>query len=303
VLRLLGDRVSSWMVMNEPWAFTYLGFATGEHAPGLRDQDLFLRTSHIVNLAQAEAVRAIRAGWPTATVGSVFNMEGTYPASDAPEDEAAAERHHAFNNAWFTDPLLRGAYPLAYLDQARVLERMEIRAGDMERVRAPLDVIGINLYTRSIVAATSAERGRGTTFERGPGPRTSMDWEVWPAALYRVLSRVHRDYGLPVYVTENGAAYPTAPGSDSRVHDAERIAYHQGYIGQLARAIDEGCDVRGYFAWSLMDNFEWAAGYSQRFGLVFCDFGRGQERTIKDSGLWYRDLIAAREIEYDEGLA
>ena len=135
-----------------------------------------------------------------------------------------------------------------------------------------------------------------------PGPKTSFGWEVWPAALYRMIMRVHRDYGLPIYVTENGCSYTTAPDADGRVRDQERIDFYKGYIGQVGRAMDEGADVRGYYAWTLIDNFEWAMGYSQRFGIVYCDFENEQKRFVKDSGFWYRDLIAAGEIEYDETL-
>jgi beta-glucosidase len=199
--------------------------------------------------------------------------------------------------------MLKGHYPRAYVEQERMLERMDIRPGDMEAIRDKLDFIGINLYQRAIVAEDPGNRNTGTRQIPGTGPRTAFNWEVLPAGLYQMIKRVDRDYDHPViYITENGCSYPTAPGPDGRVHDKQRIDFYHGYVGQVARAIDEGCDVRGYYAWSLIDNFEWAMGYSQRFGLTYCDFEDGQKRIVKDSGYWFRDLISANQIQYDETL-
>lgn len=298
----LGDRVKNWMIFNEPHVFVFLGYLWGQHAPGLRDADMAMRASHIVNLAQTSALKAMRATGKPEMIGTAFSMSPSYPASDSPEDKAAAERHHAFSNAWFLDPMVKGEYPRAYVEQERWLARMDIRPGDMEAIREKLDFIGINLYTRTIVRATDDTKNVGYAPVPGEGPRTAFNWEVWPAALYQMIKRVDRDYGRPpIYVTENGCSYPTAPGPDGRVHDQERIDFYHGYIGQVARAMDEGCDVRGYYAWTLLDNFEWAMGFSQRFGIVYTDFETLQ-RTIKDSGYWFRDLIAKGEIEYDETL-
>ncbi len=298
----LGDRVKNWMVFNEPWCFTFLGTLFGIHAPGLRDADHCMKATHVVNLAHAAALKAMRATGKPDAVGTAFSMTSCYPASDSAEDKAAAERQHAFVNTWFLDPLVKGSYPLAYVDQEKTLRRMDIRPGDMEQMRSKLDFIGINLYQRAIVAAAEQDRNQGTRQVPGPGPRTAFGWEVWPAALYQMIKRIDADYGRPpIYVTENGCSYATAPGPDGRVHDQERIDFYDGYIGQVARAIDEGCDVRGYYAWTLLDNFEWATGFSQRFGLTYTDF-ETQKRTIKDSGYWFRDLIAKNEIAYDETL-
>jgi beta-glucosidase len=298
----LGDRVKNWMVFNEPWCFTFLGTLFGIHAPGFRDADHCMKATHVVNLAHAAALKAMRATGKPDAVGTAFSMTSCYPASDSAEDKAAAERQHAFVNTWFLDPLVKSAYPLAYVDQEKTLRRMDIRPGDMEQMRSKLDFIGINLYQRTIVAASEQDRNMGTRQVPGPGPRTAFGWEVWPAALYQMIKRIDADYGRPpIYVTENGCSYATAPGADGRVHDQERIDFYDGYIGQVARAIDEGCDVRGYYAWTLLDNFEWATGFSQRFGLTYTDF-ETQKRTIKDSGYWFRDLIARNEIAYDETL-
>jgi len=303
VVRALGDRIGTWTVLNEPQIFVFMGLDTGEHAPGSRDPVLALRASHVVNLAHAEAIRAVRAAAPRASVGSAFNMDATYSASDDPRDVAAAERHHARVNAWFLDPLVHGRYPDAFVDQDAVLGRMDIRPGDMESLVTPLDYIALNVYSRAILADDPTDDRSGVRRVEGPGARTSFGWEVWPAAMHRIVRRVDLDYGHPaIYITENGCASPTGPGADGRVHDVDRVDYFAGHLGQLARAIDDGCDVRGYFAWSLLDNFEWAAGYGQRFGIVWVDFEDGGRRIVKDSGWWLRDLVGGSRLDYDDSL-
>ena len=299
----LGDRVKNWMIFNEPSIFTTVGMLFGHHAPGLRDPQYMLRATHVVNLAQTAALRTMRAtGKSGLSIGTAFNMSPMYPKTGSAEDRAAAERRHAFTNVWFLDPLVKGTYPVAYLEQDKTLARMDIRPGDMELIKDKLDFIGINLYTRTIVHADERDRNLGAGQSQGEGPRTAFGWEVWPAALYQMIKRVDADYGHPpIYVTENGCSYPTAPGPDGRVPDKERIDFYHGYVGQTARAIDEGCDVRGYYAWTLLDNFEWATGTSQRFGLTYTDFDT-LKRTVKDSGYWFRDLIAKNQIDYDETL-
>jgi beta-glucosidase len=304
VVGALGDRVPTWMVLNEPWIFVFLGYQLGTHAPGFRDPAVALRASHITNLALAEGVRAARAAAPaSARIGTAVDVEAVYPASDDPLDVAAGERFHAQRNSWFLDPVLKGSYPGAFVDQDAALESMDIRPGDMEAMATELDFIGLNMYSRAIVAHDPD--GGPSAFRRvpGPGPRTTMDWEVWPAALHRIVMRCHRDYGKPIYISENGCADATGPGVDGQVHDADRLDYLAGHVGQLARAIDDGCDVRGYFAWSLMDNFEWAAGYTQRFGIVWVDFDNDLQRVVKDSGWWLRDIAQSGAIDYDESLA
>ena len=303
VVRALGDRVKTWTVLNEPQIFVFMGLATGEHAPGFHDPTLALRASHVVNLAHAEAVRDLRAAAPGASVGTAFNMESAYPASEDPRDVEAAERHHARVNAWFLDPLVHGRYPIAYVDQDAVLAGMDIRPGDMESLATQLDFIGLNVYSRAIIAHDPADSRSAERWVHGPGPRTSFGWEVWPASLYRIIRRVDGDYGHPaLYITENGCASPAGPGPDGRVPDVDRIAYLAGHIGQVARAVDDGCDVRGYFAWSLLDNFEWAAGYTQRFGIELVDVDGDGHRVVKDSGWWLRDIAGGSALDYDETL-
>ena len=175
---------------------------------------------------------------------------------------------------------------------------MDVRPGDMEAIAAELDFIGVNVYFRHLVAFDPADRHLGFRRFSGPGPRTSFDWEIWPDSMHAALTRFSARYGYPpLYVTENGCASATGPGADGRVHDDERVSYLRDHLRQLARARDEGCDVRGYFAWSLLDNFEWGAGFSQRFGIVWCDLDGDRRRIVKDSGYWLRDLIAAGAID------
>ena len=298
-----GDRVKHWMIFNEPWVFVFMGYLYGTHAPALRDATKALTASHIVNLSHASAARAMRAAGTAEMIGTAFSMGAPYPASDSPEDKAAAERQHGFSNDWFLRPIMKGDYPKAYRDLDATMVRMDIRPGDMEQLREPLDFIGINLYSRSIVADAPQDRNVGTRTIPGPGPRTEFGWEVWPAAIYQMIMRVTKEYGRPpIFVTENGCSYGDRPGADGRVHDQKRIDFYNGYIGQVGRALAEGADVRGYYAWTLIDNFEWAMGFSQRFGIIDVDLEGDRRRTIKDSGYWYRDLIARGEIEYDETL-
>ncbi len=213
VVRSLGDRVATWTVLNEPEVFVREGHHDGTHAPGIRDPDLALRVGHVVNLAHAEGIRAARAAASHAAVGSAFNTAVAYPASEDAEDLAAAERHHALVNAWFLDPLVRGTYPVAFLDQDAALAKMDIRPGDMESMASTFDFIALNMYSRAIVAADPANQRHGTRLLDGPGRKTSFGWEVWPAALHRLVMRFDRDYGHPpIYITENGCAEATAPG-------------------------------------------------------------------------------------------
>ena len=294
VARALGDRVNHWMIFNEPMVFTLMGYGLGIHAPGRRDLDACLRATHVVNLAQAEAFTAIKEEQSDAVVGTAFSMQPTEPA-DGAADEAAAERLHAWTNLWFLEPALKGHYPDAF-EEGLPAARMDIREGDMERVRAPLDFLGINLYSRMIVrAAPESPLGLGGEplgMGGQEGPRTAFGWEVWPNALHDMVLRITRDYDHPVLeVTENGCSYPDGPGADGVIRDLDRIEFFRGYLTALHRAIGAGADVRGYHAWTLLDNFEWAEGFEQRFGLSYVDF-ESCDRTLKESGRWYGQVAA-----------
>jgi beta-glucosidase len=302
VVRALGDRIKSWLIFNEPWVFTNFGYAVGIHAPGIRSREAVLRASHVVNLAQGDALRAMRGERGDLTIGTAFSMSPCEPASDDAKDFAAAERMHAWNNDWFLRPALKGEYPDAFLD-GPPYDLMGVQGGDFERMKAPLDVLGINLYFRSPVRADAGDRiGIGARAQIGggaQGPKTEFGWEVWPDSLYTMLLRVARDYGrIPIEVTENGCSYSDAPGPDGKIRDQRRIDFYRGYIAAVGRAIQQGCDVRGYHAWTLLDNFEWAEGFAQRFGLAWVDF-ETCDRTLKQSGHWYARVAAQNSLDAD----
>jgi beta-glucosidase len=303
VSRALGNRVTDWMLFNEPSAFIDLGYLEGKHAPGRRGLLDFLRASHTVNLAQGAGFRALKATHPSARVGTAFSMSACEPASDSEPDKLAAERAHAVTNLWFLEPALKGQYPdaLAFLPETV----MRIKSGDLDKMRAPLDFIGINLYYRTIASAPGAmERLSHTQQWLFPvkmtggrqGPKTSIGWEVWPQAMYDMVMRISRDFSRPqIEITESGCAYNDGPDPNSAIHDALRIDYHRQYLQAVGRAIADGADIRGYHAWTLLDNFEWAEGFSQRFGLAYVDF-KTQQRIIKESGRWYAKVAAENRV-------
>jgi len=304
VARALGDRVSDWMLFNEPFAFTYVGYLDGTFAPGHTSIIDFLRASHTVNLAQGAGFRALKATHPSARMGTAFSMQSWEPATDSEADRLAAERAHALTNLWFLDPALKGRYPEALSFFPETL--MRIRSGDLEKTRAPLDFIGINLYRRTIARAPTAiehiAHAQKWLFpvmmaDSPEGPKTSNGWEVWPQAMHDIVMRISREFNHPqIEITESGCAYNDGPGPNGIINDTDRIEYHRRYLQALARAIAEGADVRSYHAWTLLDNFEWAEGYTQRFGLTYVDF-KTQQRTIKESGRWYAKVAAENRVE------
>ncbi|RIL05889.1 MAG: beta-glucosidase [Proteobacteria bacterium] len=302
VVRALGDRVKGWMIFNEPNIFTTMGYLLGIHAPGRRDPEAFLRATHVVNLAHGDAFRAMRAARGDLSIGTAFNMSAVEPASDSVADADAAERWHRFMNEWFLRPSLRGEYPEAH-PKGLPESAMGIEAGDFARMRAPLDFVGINLYTRAIVKALPGDGGPlslGVLPVGGvggdAGPKTDFGWEVWPDALHQILVRISKDYDRPpIEITENGCSYADAPDARGVVDDTRRIAFYRGYLEAVHRAIADGADVRGYHAWSLLDNFEWAEGYEQRFGIVWVDFETGR-RILKESGRWYGGVARANAL-------
>jgi beta-glucosidase len=296
VATTLGDRVTNWAIFNEPWIFTYIGYYTGEHAPGRTNFPDFIRATHVVNLAQGQAFRAIKAARPSAKVGSAFSTSYAQPKTQSAEDVAAAERFHAFNNLWFINPAMNGEYP-KILSSMLTPEMLGVQPGDMEIVKAPLDFFGINYYARTIVsAATKPAELNLDHVTAKQGPHTDIGWEVWPDGFYNLLMRMTRDFNKPVIeITENGCSYGDTPFEGGGVPDRRRIDFYRGYIGAVARAIADGANIGGYHAWSLLDNFEWAEGFSQRFGLTYVDF-RNQKRSIKDSGIWYGNLAATGKL-------
>jgi len=297
--KALGDRISDWCIFNEPWVFTFLGYDWGAQAPGLRDFDATMKATHVVNLSQGQAFRAIKAVDGKFQVGSAYSMSNCEPATNRAEDKAAADRAHAMANLWFLEPALKGNYPTAF-PNGNPYELMGVKSGDMELCKAPLDFIGINYYRRAMVAAIPVGTGDASmglrNFDAFEGPLTDFAWEVWPDSFYQLVMRITREYSKPVIeITENGCSYLDSPDTKGRVPDQRRIDYTRGYLSALGRAMKDGANVRSYHHWSLLDNFEWAEGYAQRFGLVWVDF-RDQRRIIKDSGYWYGKLAASGNL-------
>ena len=293
----LGDRVKRWLIFNEPAVFTFLAYLSGLHPPGVRDARIAVRSTHITNLAQGLAARAIRATGKAEGIGTAFSMTAMYPATDSAEDKAAAERRFAFTNLWFLEPAAHGRYPDAYVGGMSP-ERLGVLPGDMEIIKTDFDFIGINLYSRAVVRNDPQDANLGAREVAPPdAERCKFGWEVYPEAIYDVIMRIWRDYKKPIYITENGASYDDVVDERGQVNDTPRVSFFQRYVAQVGRAIEEGADVRGYHAWSLLDNFEWTFGYSQCFGIVYCDFDT-QQRIVKQSGRWYADAIKNNGYEY-----
>jgi beta-glucosidase len=290
VSQRLGDRVSHWITQCEPWVISWLGYGLGEHAPGRRSEADALAAAHHVLLGHGLAADVLRSRSADAKVGITIDLVAFHPLTDSPDDRAAVARSDGFRNRWILDPVLRGAYPQ---DMLEVYEPIlpPIEDGDLRTVAAPLDFLGVNYYTRSVVRADPAG-GPPVTVEDDEVERTAMGWEVYPDGLYELLVRLGDEYELPpLYVTENGAAYADHR-ENGTVHDPKRISYVERHLAAIERAIADGIPVHGYFLWSLLDNFEWAFGYSRRFGIVYVDY-ETLERVPKASYHWYRDVISA----------
>ncbi len=298
----VGDRVPAIATLNEPWCSAFLGYAKGEHAPGRTcDRSAYLAAHHL-NLAHGRAASALRSTLPATTELSVtLNIHQVVPASESEEDLAAAHEVDLVANRIFLDPMLRGSYPDGLFEATRgVTDWSFVRDGDLAEVRSPIDFLGLNYYNPVRIAGRDGQGlrfpGAGTAASVDiPGAHTVMGWPIVPSGLTDLLRRLGRDYQVPVVVTENGMATTDQVGPDGAVHDEERITYLRDHLGAVLDAIDAGVDVRGYFLWSLLDNFEWAWGYDKRFGIVHVDFA-SQRRVVKDSGRWYADVLARNAL-------
>jgi beta-glucosidase len=287
----LGDRVRSWATFNEPRDIANSGYGDGGHAPGIKnDWKAVYQVTHNLLVAHGLAVQAIRAINPALEAGIVLDLWGVEPASEAAADIAAADLLWEGERIAYLHPLFTGHYHPTRID--RMADLMpEIRAGDMALISQKLDFLGINSYSRNVV-------GAGGVVSPVPGSEyTDMGWEVCAPAFFRTLKRIAKDYNLPpIYITENGAAYVDVVSADGKIHDEHRLDFFRQHITQVRLAMQEGVDVRGYFAWSLMDNFEWSYGTTKRFGIIHVDF-KTQKRTIKDSGEWYSRVISSNSVE------
>jgi beta-glucosidase len=292
VARRLGDRARYWIPHNEPAAVAFSGYGLGTSAPGLRNPVASLRAMHHLLLSHGLAAQAIRAAAPgPVEIGTALSTSPVYPAT--PADRGAAVRMDNLVNRLTLDPLLLGRYPQDALGRLTPM-LARARAGDMAIIAAPLDFLGINYYTRILARREWRLPILWAWKARVPAanPRSAM-WEIYPQGIHDLLVRVWQDYGHPrMFVTENGVPVPDQVDSDGSVHDQARIQYLRDHLVQVRRAMDAGVPVKGYFVWSVLDNFEWDLGYQMRFGLVHVDYDT-QQRVVKDSGWWYRDLIRA----------
>ena len=290
----LGDLVSSWVTHNEPWVTSFLGYAYGTKAPGVTEWAKAVAASHHALLAHGAAVRALRERSPEQRIGITLNLTVARAASSSAKDEAAAQRLDGHHNRWFLDALFRGSYPddILSLYEHRAGPLDVIHEGDLELISQPIDFLGINFYRPNLVANDPGNSVLELREVETDAEQTAMGWPVIPEALTELLVRVKRDYGdLPLLITENGAAFDDILDGGGVVEDPRRLAYIKAHLQAVAEAIAEGVDVRGYYVWSLLDNFEWEHGYSKRFGIVYIDYA-SQRRVPKRSALWYRDLIA-----------
>ncbi len=302
VATALGDRVPTWVTLNEPWVSSFLGYGAGIHAPGIRDGRSALQAAHHLLMAHGRAAQVLAS--TRGKVGITLNTTDVVSAGDTEADRVAAERVYANANSWFLDPLLRGTYPPLLTDWYGEDFAGIIRDGDLELIRQPLDFLGINYYSRTHVAGGDQDSGRGIlpsldshTVVPPKLPLTAMGWPVEADGFRSLLTRVHDDYPdlPPVYITENGAAYDDVVSNDGTVDDPDRVAFIEGYLEALLEAIEAGVPVQGYYYWSLLDNFEWAEGYAKRFGLVRVDYAT-QQRTPKASAHRYAAIIAANAL-------
>ena len=308
VSRRLGDRVRRWITHNEPWCASLLGYQTGRHAPGLCDWNAALAASHHLLLSHGWAVPILRANSRAPEVGITLNLCPAVPASPSLEDRDAARHFDGYYNRWFLDPLYCGRYPDDMV--ADYIERGQLHSdglrfvqpGDMKTIATPTDFLGVNYYNRAVTRSDRIpeDKNEPRTVEVAPESEwTDMGWEVYPDGLLQILGRLRVGYGVPrMYVTENGASYGDAPGADGRVADERRTRFVRDHLLAAHRAIDAGVPLAGYFLWSLLDNFEWDRGYTQRFGITWVDYVT-QRRVLKDSAHFYRRVIEDNAVTLD----
>jgi beta-glucosidase len=300
----LGDVISHWITLNEPWCSAFLGYASGVHAPGRAEGAEAMKAAHHLLLGHGMAIQAMRAGRETDSLGLTLNLYSVHPASDSEVDREAAQRADGLTNRLFLDPVLLGRYPDDVLLDSGSVEWFADHADDLDTISTPIDFLGINYYSRHTVSGPAdGEFADPSMVSASPGsermhivdtgaPKTQMGWEIHPDGLIDVVAMAHaRAPRLPIFITENGAAYPDQPNPDGTINDEDRRRYFELHTAACADALALGLPLKGYFAWSLMDNFEWAFGFSRRFGLVYVDYAT-QQRTVKASGLWFRDFLS-----------
>jgi beta-glucosidase len=298
ISRTLGDRVKHWITHNEPFVVSMVGNLWGTHAPGKQDAAAAYTVAHHLLLSHGAAVPIIRKNVENAEVGITLDQTYSFPQSDSHEDRMAARRFAVFHNEWFLEPVFRGVYPadmVQYLEPKGVFAKIDLN--EITKACVPLDFLGVNYYTRNIIHANPEEHLLNIGYGKNPtAEHTATDWEVYPDGLLHTLLYLHNAYYPPkIFITENGCAYDDPAPTNGVVSDPKRKQYLQLHLDAVSKAIDLGVPIAGYFAWSLMDNFEWAEGYNKRFGLYYVDFNT-QKRTPKASALYYRDRIVQEQV-------
>ncbi|WP_018247646.1 GH1 family beta-glucosidase [Orenia marismortui] len=295
-----GDVVSQWITHNEPYVVAVHGHLTGSHAPGIKDPKVAMQVAHNILLSHGLTVKKYRELELDGEIGITLNLTSSYPNSNSQEDNEAAKRMEACINGWFLEPLFKGKYPEKLIElYGAKFNQLDIRAGDMDIIKEEIDFLGINYYSRSLV-----RHNEDSDFFKIEGVKpedskyTAMDWEIYPDGLYDLLIKVNREYTQkPLYITENGAAFDDEISEDGRVHDQERINYLKSHFQRAYKTIKEGVPLKGYYVWSLMDNFEWAYGYDKRFGIIYIDYNKDRKRILKDSAYWYQNVIANNTLD------
>ncbi len=286
-----GDRVEHFAMLNEPNVVALIGHLLGIHAPGLQDIGAYAASTHHLNLAQGEALSRLREMNSSWQLGTVLNMQPVHPKNESEQDAQAAALFDAVWNRNFADPLFKGRYP----EQTLTMIEPFIQDGDLNKTQQPLDFFGLNLYSRTLIQADNSLLGMGQAPPPEDAQLTDMGWEVLPDALFEQLMELKNDYGNPdIYVTENGAAFPDTL-TDDGVDDPKRVAFYRDYLWAAQSALGEGANLKGYFAWTLLDNFEWAEGYTKRFGLVHVDFAT-QKRTPKRSFEYFSEVVSENAL-------
>ena len=289
----LGDKVKMWFTLNEPLAFALAGYESGVHAPGLQDGAAAFRAAHHINLAHGLSVRAFRKSGIKGGIGPALNPHYYVPAHNTEEDKRAVELRMAKHTKLFCDPIMGKGYP-EELAQIYPDRPIPIKDNDLDIIAAPIDFIGYNIYLQYTVRHDDSSP-IGELFKTDR-PKTDIGWDIVPEAISNMLRWSKERYGnIPIYITENGCAMPDSLSEDGKCHDPERVEFLRSYLKVCSECIKEGIDLRGYFLWSFMDNFEWSFGYTKRFGAVYCDYENDQKRIPKDSYYFYRDLIAGKE--------
>lgn len=280
-----GDRITAMTTHNEPWVIAMLGHDSGIFAPGIRHRATAMQVAHHLLLSHGLTLRSLRDQGFSTPLGIVLNLAPLMPATPSRADLNKTRIEDGLLLRWYLDPLFGRGYPQDVWEHLGAAVP-QVQDGDLEAIAAPLDYLGVNYYSRSVVSAAEPY-----DVHASPWPLTDMDWEIYPQGLAELLLRLHRDYPLPpTYITENGGAFADQV-TGGRIHDQDRVQYLKDHIASVGMALRQGVPMAGYMVWSLMDNFEWASGYAKRFGIVHVDY-ETQARTLKDSALWYQDLLA-----------